>query len=80
MKADSQTIYHWGSIIGNRFRSGLRDVVSPLTQTGLCVLDVTDVSFEELGPDRGRPSLDVGRGKPAGSLDHGRPQPVVESR
>jgi hypothetical protein len=34
-------------IIGNRFRSGLRDVVSPLTQTGLCVLDVTDVTAEE---------------------------------
>jgi hypothetical protein len=27
-------------IVGNRFRPGLADVVSPLTQNGLCVLDV----------------------------------------
>lgn len=28
-------------IVGNRFRPGLADVVGPLTQNGLCVLDVT---------------------------------------
>ncbi|UWP79523.1 condensation domain-containing protein [Dactylosporangium fulvum] len=35
------------AIIGNRFRPGLADVVSPLTQTGLCVLDVAGVPAEE---------------------------------
>lgn len=35
------------AIIGNRFRPGLRDVVSPLTQNGLCVLDVAGVPAEE---------------------------------
>ncbi|GAA2394916.1 condensation domain-containing protein [Dactylosporangium salmoneum] len=28
------------TIVGNRFRPGLRDVVNPITQDGLCVLDV----------------------------------------
>ena len=35
------------NIIGNRFRPALRDVVSPITQDGLCVLDVAGVSAEE---------------------------------
>jgi hypothetical protein len=34
-------------IIGNRFRPGLRDVVSPVTQDGLCVLDVAGVEPAE---------------------------------
>ncbi|MCU1678201.1 MAG: hypothetical protein JWM93_2959 [Frankiales bacterium] len=35
------------AIIGNRFRPGLRDAVSPLTQNGLCVLDVEGTSAQE---------------------------------
>ncbi len=35
------------NIIGNRFRPALRDVVSPITQDGLCVLDGAGVSAEE---------------------------------
>ncbi|MEV0127852.1 condensation domain-containing protein [Dactylosporangium sp. NPDC050688] len=35
------------NIISNRFRPALRDVVSPITQDGLCVLDVAGVSAEE---------------------------------
>jgi len=34
-------------IISNRFRPGLRDVVSPVTQDGLCVLDVAGASPAE---------------------------------
>ncbi|MEU7867303.1 hypothetical protein [Dactylosporangium sp. NPDC049140] len=34
-------------IIGNRFRPALREVVSPLTQDGLCVLDVAGVAAPE---------------------------------
>lgn len=34
-------------IVGNRFRPGLRDIVSPVTQTGLCVLDVADTTADE---------------------------------
>ncbi|WP_433087891.1 condensation domain-containing protein [Dactylosporangium sp. CA-052675] len=34
-------------IIGNRFRPSLREVVSPLTQDGLCVLDVAGASAEQ---------------------------------
>ncbi|MEV8511900.1 condensation domain-containing protein [Dactylosporangium sp. NPDC051484] len=34
-------------IISNRFRPALRDVVSPVTQDGLCVLDVAGVSVVE---------------------------------
>ncbi|GAA1509752.1 hypothetical protein GCM10009827_024900 [Dactylosporangium maewongense] len=35
------------NIISNRFRPALRDVVSPITQDGLCVLDVAGVSPDE---------------------------------
>lgn len=35
------------NIISNRFRPALRDVVSPITQDGLCVLDVAGVGAEE---------------------------------
>ena len=35
------------NIISNRFRPALRDVVSPITQDGLCVLDVAGVDAEE---------------------------------
>ncbi|WP_432969159.1 condensation domain-containing protein [Dactylosporangium sp. CA-233914] len=34
-------------IISNRFRPALRDVVTPLTQDGLCVLDVTGATPQE---------------------------------
>lgn len=34
-------------IVGNRFRPGLGDVVSSITQNGLCVLDVAGVPVEE---------------------------------
>jgi hypothetical protein len=34
-------------IVSNRFRPGLADVVSPLTQNGLCVLPVEGVSLDE---------------------------------
>ncbi|WP_433043662.1 hypothetical protein [Dactylosporangium sp. CS-033363] len=34
-------------IIGNRFRPALREVVSPLTQDGLCVLDVAGTTPDE---------------------------------
>jgi hypothetical protein len=34
-------------IVGNRFRPGLADVVSPLTQNGLCVFGVAGASIEE---------------------------------
>jgi hypothetical protein len=31
----------------NRFRPGLAGTVSPITQTGLCVIDVADITFDE---------------------------------
>jgi hypothetical protein len=35
------------SLVGNRFRPGFADIVSPLTQTALCVIDVADCSFAD---------------------------------
>lgn len=35
-------------LVGNRFRSGLSDVVCSAAQSGLCVLDVADTPFEEV--------------------------------
>lgn len=35
------------TMVGNRFRPGLADVVSPLTQSGLCVLAVAGLSPDE---------------------------------
>lgn len=35
------------SLVSNRFRPGLADVVATLAQPGLCVVDVADVSFAE---------------------------------
>jgi len=35
------------TIVSNRFRPGLSEVVCILTQSGLCVLDVADVPFDE---------------------------------
>jgi hypothetical protein len=34
-------------LVGNRFRPGMSDVVCSATQSGLCVLDVADVPFDE---------------------------------
>jgi len=34
-------------LVGNRFRPGLAEVVCPLAQTGLCVLDVDGIPFGE---------------------------------
>jgi hypothetical protein len=35
------------TIVSNRFRPGLSEVVCILTQSGLCVLDVADIPFDE---------------------------------
>lgn len=35
------------SVVGNRFRPGLADVVCAAAQSGLCVLDVADVTVDE---------------------------------
>jgi Condensation domain len=35
-------------VVGNRFRPGLADTVSPVNQTGLCVIDVADATFDEV--------------------------------
>lgn len=48
-------------IVGNRFRPGLADVVSPLTQNGLCVLDVADVTVEEAVGRARRASLSASK-------------------
>jgi len=34
-------------VVGNRFRAGLTESVSPVNQTGLCVLDVAGLSLDE---------------------------------
>jgi hypothetical protein len=36
------------AIVSNRFRPGLADVVSPVNQTGLYVIDVADATFDEV--------------------------------
>lgn len=35
-------------VVSNRFRPALADTVSPVSQTGLCVLDVADAPFDEV--------------------------------
>jgi Condensation domain len=35
------------ALVSNRFRPGLADAVATLAQTGLCVVDVADISFAE---------------------------------
>src|SRR5262249_5925494 len=35
-------------VVGNRFRPGLAKTVSPVNQTGLCVIDVADATFDEV--------------------------------
>ncbi|MEN3308206.1 MAG: hypothetical protein V7603_4408 [Micromonosporaceae bacterium] len=35
-------------VVGNRFRPGLADTVSPINQTGLCVIDVAGATFDEV--------------------------------
>lgn len=47
--------------ISNRFRPGLADSVSPLTQSSLCVLDVADCTFDEVATQAGRASLRAAR-------------------
>lgn len=34
-------------VVHNRFRPGLADTISPIAQTGLCVIDVADITFDE---------------------------------
>jgi hypothetical protein len=34
-------------VVHNRFRPGLTDTVSAIAQTGLCVIDVADITFDE---------------------------------
>ena len=34
-------------VVHNRFRPGLADTVSPIAQTGLCVIDLADITFDE---------------------------------
>jgi len=34
-------------VVSNRFRPGLSDTVSPINQTSLCVIEVTDITFDE---------------------------------
>jgi hypothetical protein len=34
-------------VVHNRFRPGLADSVSPIAQTGLCVIDVADTTFDD---------------------------------
>lgn len=41
------------AIVNNRFRPGLADVVTPLNQNGLCVIDVADITVVE-AVDRAR--------------------------
>jgi hypothetical protein len=45
------------SVVSNRFRAGLSDVVCPLAQTGLCVMDVAHLSFDEALPVVRRASM-----------------------
>ena len=45
------------SVVGNRFRAGLSTVVCPLAQTGLCVMDVARLSFDEALPVVQRASM-----------------------
>ena len=42
-------------VVNNRFRPGLADTVSPIAQTGLCVIDVADITFDQ-AVDRARQS------------------------
>ena len=35
------------AVVSNRFRRGFAEVVSPLTNFGLCVIDVADITFDE---------------------------------
>jgi hypothetical protein len=34
-------------VVHNRFRPGLAETISPIAQTGLCVIDVADITFDE---------------------------------
>ena len=36
------------TVVHNRFRPGMADAVTPLAQTGLCVVDITDTTFDEI--------------------------------
>lgn len=47
-------------LFSNRFRPGLADVVGHLTQTGLCVLDVAGVPFDEAVQRAGRATVAAG--------------------
>jgi hypothetical protein len=45
------------SVVSNRFRAALSTVVCPLAQTGLCVMDVAHLSFDEALPVVQRASM-----------------------
>jgi len=45
------------SVVSNRFRPALATVVCPLAQTGLCVMDVANLSFDEALPVVQRASM-----------------------
>jgi hypothetical protein len=48
-------------LVSNRFRPGLADVVGHLTQTGLCVLDIADVPFDEAVRRARRATVSAGK-------------------
>jgi hypothetical protein len=48
-------------LVSNRFRPGFADVVGALTQTGLCVLDVTARTFDELVAQAARNTVSAGK-------------------
>lgn len=48
-------------LFSNRFRPGMADVVGHLTQTGLCVLDVAGISFDEAVRRAGRATMSAGK-------------------
>ena len=47
-------------LVSNRFRPSFGESVSPLTQTGLCVIDVAGLTFDEVLANAWRTSIRVG--------------------
>jgi hypothetical protein len=47
-------------LVSNRFRPGFGESVSPLTQTGLCVIDVADATFDQVLKSAWRTSIRIG--------------------
>lgn len=46
-------------MVSNRFRSGMADTVSPISQPGLCVIDVADAPFDEVVARAWRSSMNA---------------------